>query len=221
MPVSVFEPLLHDTGTATMISTSEMAINVRDAFVAAPGYTLVAIDYGQIEARVLAHVCKDEGLTEFFKQRKDIHRLVASRCYGKPESEITNAERQHGKGIVFGIIYGMGPPSLARSLNISVAEAESFIQKYLGGFPAVNQFIKDTKAHAHRTGECRTMMNRRRKLRHINSPNIELRGHHERCSVNTRVQGSAAELVKRAMLRVREETPRHLAALFVSWSLPD
>eukprot|EP01117_Protostelium_nocturnum_P021048 TRINITY_DN999_c0_g1_i1.p1 TRINITY_DN999_c0_g1~~TRINITY_DN999_c0_g1_i1.p1 ORF type:complete len:1210 (-),score=469.20 TRINITY_DN999_c0_g1_i1:738-3905(-) len=184
--------------------SSEEMINIRDSFYTADGYTFLSFDYSQIEMRILGHVSNDTYLLQFFKDEQDIHRLIASRWLGKKPEEITDKERDHAKRIVYGILYGMGPNALADIIKVSVMEATKFIKTFLGRFPGVDNFITNTQAFARKNLLVKTLVGRRRLLPGINSIDKEQSKRCERQSVNTIIQGTAADIVKLAMIRVQE-----------------
>lgn len=181
---------------------------VRSAFVAAPGKRLVAADYSQVELRILAHVSGDEALREAFLAGQDIHRAVAARIAGVPEDEIDSDARRRAKTVNFGIIYGQTPIGLARELDISRAEAEAFIETYFERLPQVKAYIDETIARARREGDVRTLMGRVRPVPEINSRRYFRRAFAERTAVNTVIQGTAADLIKRAMIDTSKRLDR-------------
>ncbi len=176
---------------------------VRRGFTARePGWKLVAADYSQIELRILAHMSGDAALAEAFRAGADIHALTASRVLGIPVAELTPAQRNQAKAINFGIIYGMGAFSLSRQLEIPRATAEQFIADYFRAYPGVKAFMDGTREEAHRTGFVRTLTGRRRPIADINSPNQSIRNQAERIAINTPIQGTSADMIKLAMIRV-------------------
>lgn len=176
---------------------------IRQAFVAADGCVLLSADYSQIELRVMAHLADDPGLQEAFRRGADIHRETAARMFGIFPDMVTTAQRSAAKTINFGILYGMGAQRLARSIDVSQKEAKAFIDKYFEGFPGVQAFVDRTLASARETGEVRTLYGRRRQVPGLSSQNPMERAAAERIAVNTPVQGTAADLIKRAMLEVQ------------------
>jgi len=196
----------------TSESTSQMGlrINVRNAFCSRPGYTLIAADYSQIEFRILAHLSQDPQLIEFFNSGQDIHLHIASRLLGKPPHEVTKQQRDNAKRIVYGIIYGMGASSLARKLNTTVTQAEAFINGFLGKFPRVAKFIRDTVETAKLCGEVRTITGRIRDVANINSPDPVIAKRCERQAVNAVIQGSAADIIKMAMIQIDDALKRNV-----------
>lgn len=175
---------------------------IRKAFVASPGMALISADYAQIELVVFAHLSGDAELRKAFADGADVHRRTAALILGKPEDEVTQSERRAAKTINFGIIYGMGAFRLAQELGIPRAEAQKFIDAYFSRYSGVATFIRETVDHARRDGYVSTILGRRRPIRAIDSRNANERQAAERVAVNTPIQGSAADVVKLAMLRV-------------------
>ena len=177
---------------------------VRSAFVAPEGFRIVSADYSQIELRVLAHLAKDENLAIAFKDKLDVHQHTASLVFEVPRDEVTREMRSRAKAINFGLIYGMGEPRLARELGITRQEAAQFIQAYFDRFQGVKRFM-ETTVDAARTGEAvRTIDGRRRFLPNLGSANRGLRFEAERVAKNTPIQGTAADILKRAMVSLDE-----------------
>ncbi len=177
---------------------------IRKAFVAAPGKTLISADYSQIELVVFAHLSEDPELKKAFTDGADIHRRTAALILGKEESEVNASERRAAKTINFGVIYGMGAFRLANELGIARAEAQRFIDAYFSRYAGVASFIRSTVEDARRSGYVSTLLKRRRPIRAINSRNANERQAAERVAVNTPIQGSAADIMKLAMLKVDE-----------------
>ncbi|MBR1835677.1 MAG: DNA polymerase I [Kiritimatiellae bacterium] len=176
---------------------------IRAAFLAADDrHKLVSADYSQIELRVMAALSGDEGLLEAFRDDQDIHAATAARVYGIPVSEVTREQRSHCKQVSFGIVYGISPFGLAQRLGIDRHRAEGLIESYFSMFPGVKDYMEKTVADARRDGFVTTLLGRRRPLRDITSRNATVRAAAERVAVNTPVQGTAADLVKLAMVRV-------------------
>ena len=176
---------------------------IRQAFVADPGCVLLSADYSQIELRVMAHLADDPGLQDAFRRGADIHRETAAKMFGVFPGMVTTAQRNAAKTINFGILYGMGAQRLAREIDVSQKEAKAFIDKYFEGFPGVRAFVERTEAQARETGEVRTLYGRRRLVPGMSSQNAMERSAAERVAVNTPVQGTAADLIKYAMLEVQ------------------
>ena len=184
---------------------------IRQAFVPSkPDWVLFAADYSQIELRVLAHMCEDPALVEAFREGMDIHTRTAMDVFGveKPE-EVTSLMRRTAKAVNFGIIYGISDYGLSQNLNITRKEAAKFIDNYLESFPGVKGYMDSIIAQAKKNGFVTTILNRRRYLPEINSSNFNLRGFAEHTAMNTPIQGSAADIIKKAMIdmdaRLKEE----------------
>ncbi|MCC7293537.1 MAG: DNA polymerase I [Phycisphaerales bacterium] len=182
---------------------------IREAFVAgSPDTVLLAADYSQIELRLLAHFCKDVALMEAFEHGEDIHRFVASQVNDVPLEAVTPEQRSAAKAVNFGIIYGQGAFGLSRGLGISQAAAKRFIDRYFERYPGIRAFIDQCVAHARRHGYVETILGRRRPIRELQSQNRQQVSFGERIAVNTVVQGSAADLIKRAMVDIHQELMR-------------
>ncbi len=176
---------------------------IRKAFVPSePGWSLYAADYSQIELRVMADMSKDETLVDAFRHGADIHTRTASNVFGVSPEEVTSAMRRQAKAVNFGIIYGISDYGLSQNLNISRKEAQSFIDRYFELFPQIKEFMDAAIEKARANGFVETLMNRRRNIPDINSKNFNLRGFAERTAINTPIQGSAADIIKKAMLDV-------------------
>jgi DNA polymerase I len=205
----------HQTGTATgRLSSSspnlqnipirtEMGRTIRVAF-SAPNKdrVMLSADYSQIELRILAHLAQDHALVEAFRSNEDIHRATASKIFGIPKEEIDGETRNRAKAINFGIIYGMGPQRLARQTGVSIAEAKIFIEKYFEGFPAIKTYIENSIKFAQDHRYTKTITGRRRPLPEIDADNARIRVNAENIAVNSPVQGSAADLIKLAMIKI-------------------
>ena len=178
---------------------------IRQAFVAPPGSVLISADYSQIELRVMAHLAHDPGLLSAFQQGRDIHRETAARMFNVFPEMVTNEQRSAAKTINFGVLYGMGPQRLSREINVTQKDAKAFIELYFQQFPGVHGFMERTLDDARRTGEVRTLFGRRRQVANLGSQNHGDKAAAERIAVNTPVQGTAADLIKRAMLTVASE----------------
>ena len=205
------------TGTATgrLSSTNpnlqnipirtELGREIRAAFIAEPGNVLLAADYSQIELRLLAHFSKDKLLVEAFRREDDIHTLTASQVFGVPPLMVTPDHRRQAKVVNFGIVYGLSAFGLSQQLGIEPAEARKFIDAYFEKYAGVRAFIDATLAQVRRDGKVKTLFGRVRPIPDINSKNSNLRGFAERTAVNTPLQGTAADLIKLAMIRIDEE----------------
>jgi len=181
---------------------SELGREVRRAFVAEPGWSLVAADYSQIELRVLAHMSGDENLIAAFRRGEDIHRATAAAILGKRPEEITAAERRAAKTVNFGLIYGMGAYSLARDLTVDVAEAQAFIDAYFERFPGVKAYMDGLRETARREGTVTTLFGRVRRIANLDHPSANVRAAAERMAINAPIQGTAADLIKLAMIEL-------------------
>ncbi len=176
---------------------------IRACFVAAPGCVLLSADYSQIELRILAHLSRDPVLCAAFQAGRDIHTETAARVFGVAPEAVTSEQRRQAKAINFGIIYGMGPHGLATSLEIPHAEAERIIDQYYQRYPAIRDYLEGLVEEARRTGRVKTMLGRLRPIPDLDSKNPALRGIGERTAKNTPIQGSAADLIKLAMIRAQ------------------
>lgn len=179
---------------------------IRKAFVPSqPGWVLFAADYSQIELRVMAHMSQDEKLMAAFREDRDIHTQTAVDVFGVSPDDVTPNMRRAAKAVNFGIIYGISDYGLSQSLNITRKEAAEFIENYLKSFPGVKRFMDDAIQGAKEKGYVTTIMNRRRYLPEITSSNFNLRGFAERTAMNTPIQGSAADIIKKAMIDMDHE----------------
>ncbi len=182
---------------------SEFGRRIRGAFVAKDSkHALISADYSQIELRVLAHITGDPNLIETFKKDEDVHRRTASLIFGVPMDQVTSTQRSQAKTINFGVIYGMGPQRLARENGVSMAEAKKFIEDYLAKYPGIQKFTTECVETAKEQGYVSTILGRKRLLPEIHSTNIGLKIAAEHMAVNTPIQGSAADLIKIAMVRL-------------------
>src|SRR6266446_1481877 len=175
---------------------------IREAFIPEPGWKLLSADYSQIELRVLAHISGDPVLRASFESGEDLHARIAGETFGIPPSEVTRRQRDIAKMINYGIAYGLSAFGLAHRLGLEKSEAADIIERYFARYAKVKQWLDDTIAQARSTGAVKTMFGRRRYLPDINSRNPAARSAAERTAVNTPIQGTAADLVKRAMLKV-------------------
>ncbi|HEX7043726.1 MAG TPA: DNA polymerase I [Burkholderiales bacterium] len=175
---------------------------IRQAFVAEPGFRLVSADYSQIELRIMAHLSGDPGLIGAFAQNLDIHRATAAEVFGVPLEEVTPDMRRSAKVINFGLIYGMSAFGLARQLKIDRAAAQAYVERYFARYPAVKAYMDRTREQAHRQGYVETLFGRRLHLQDINAANVTRRQAAERAAINAPMQGTAADLIKRAMVQV-------------------
>lgn len=190
---------------------TEAGRQIRKALVSSDeSHVLVACDYSQIELRILAHLCEDEELCRAFGAHKDIHKATAALIYGVEEPEVTGEMRDVAKRVNFGIVYGLTSYGLSRDLGISVVEAQSFIDAYFLRYPGVGRFVEDQIRQAEQSGFVTTILGRRRYLPGINDKNMGIRQFAQRQAVNTPVQGSAADLIKSAMLCIHGDLKRRV-----------
>jgi DNA polymerase-1 len=181
---------------------TELGREIRAAFTAEPGHVLLAADYSQIELRLLAHFSKDPLLVEAYRRGDDIHTLTASQVFGVPPLMVTPDHRRQAKVVNFGIVYGLSAFGLSQNLGIEPGEAKQFINAYFERYGGVRTFIDRTLDEARREGKVKTLFGRVRPIPDINSKNANLRGFAERTAVNTPLQGTAADLIKIAMIRI-------------------
>jgi DNA polymerase I len=176
---------------------------VREAFVAPPGHVILSADYSQIELRIMAHISSDPGLLRAFAEGMDVHRATASEVFGTPAEAVTNEQRRYAKTINFGLIYGMGAFGLAQSLNIERGAAASYIERYFERFAGVKRYMDETRASAKALGYVETLFGRRIYLPEINGGNGPRKAGAERQAINAPMQGTAADLIKLAMIAVQ------------------
>lgn len=178
---------------------------IRQAFIAPPGQRLVAADYSQIELRILAHLCQDPGLINAFSQGQDIHRATAAEIFATDAQHVTSEQRRNAKAINFGLIYGMSAFGLARQLGISRGEAQEYMARYFQRYPNVESFMAQTRELARAQGYVETVFGRRLYLNDINSRNGQRRQYAERAAINAPMQGTAADIIKLAMLKTQHQ----------------
>ncbi len=198
--LSSVEPNLQNIPVRT-----DMAQDIRRAFAAPEGYSIVSADYSQIELRILAHVAQDKNMTDAFAQGQDIHARTAAEILGKDIAEIAPAERSNAKAVNFGIVYGISDFGLARNTGLSRAKAGEYIRRYFDEFPGVRRYMDEIVRQAHADGYVRTLWGRIRYIKELSSPNYNIRSFGERAALNTPIQGSAADIIKIAMIRVAEK----------------
>jgi len=184
---------------------TELGREIRAAFVPRAGWKLIVADYSQIELRLLAHMSRDAVLVEAFRNGEDIHTRTAAEVLGVPPLMVTPEARRNAKAVNFGIVYGISPFGLAAQLGISQREAQTYIENYFARYAGVRKFIDATIAEVRRTGVTRTLFGRERPIPDINSRNPNARGFAERTAVNSPLQGTAADLIKLAMVRIDHE----------------
>ncbi|HZX69666.1 MAG TPA: DNA polymerase I [Rhodanobacter sp.] len=181
---------------------TEEGRRIRQAFIAPPGWKVLAADYSQIELRIMAHLSGDEGLLRAFHSGGDVHRATAAEVFGVPPEQITTNQRRAAKAINFGLMYGMSAFGLARQLGVDRGEASDYMGRYFSRYPGVRAFMDATREQAHRDGYVETIFGRRLYLENLTSRNGSLRQGAERAAVNAPMQGSAADIIKRAMIAV-------------------
>ncbi|HHX03153.1 MAG TPA: DNA polymerase I [Tissierellia bacterium] len=177
---------------------------IRQAFVASPGNVLVSADYDQIELRVLAHISDDEALKQAFAEGEDIHRQTASLVFGVPAEDVTRVQRGDAKAVNFGIVYGISDFGLSENISIPIEQAKVYKERYFAHYPKVKQYMEDIVEFCRTHGYVKTLLGRIRPIPDIKARNFNVRSFAERTAINTPVQGSAADIIKLAMLRVDE-----------------
>lgn len=191
-----------DPNLQNIPTRSELGRTVKTAFSAGEGSVFLAVDYSQIELRLLAHLSGDEHLVRAFNEGEDFHAETAARVFGVPVSEVTTDLRSRAKAVNFGIVYGQQAYGLSQSLHISMAEARDMIDRYYEAYPGVRTFLDNVVARAKQTGYAETMYGRRRHIPELKAKNPQLRGFGERTAMNHPMQGTAADIIKIAMARV-------------------
>jgi DNA polymerase-1 len=183
---------------------TEAGRRIRKAFVAEPAYQLLAADYSQIELRIMAHLSQDEGLISAFEAGEDIHRATAAEVFGVRDGKVSNEQRRRAKAVNFGLIYGMSAFGLARQLGISRSEAQEYVDTYFARYPGVKSFMDETRERARDRGYVETVFGRRLYLPEIKSRNAQRRQYAERTAINAPMQGTAADIIKRGMVRIHQ-----------------
>ncbi|MDE2087658.1 MAG: DNA polymerase I, partial [Xanthomonadaceae bacterium] len=181
---------------------TEEGRRIRQAFIAPPGWKVMAADYSQIELRIMAHLSGDEGLLKAFREGGDVHRATAAEVFGLEPAAVSANQRRAAKAINFGLMYGMSAFGLARQLGIDRGEAGDYMARYFARYPGVHAFMETTRQQAHRNGYVETIFGRRLYLENLQSRNQAHRAGAERAAVNAPMQGSAADIIKRAMIAV-------------------
>ncbi len=189
---------------------SEEGRRIREAFIAPDGYKILAADYSQIELRIMAHLSKDQGLMDAFAKGQDIHQATAAEIFAANIDDVTANQRRSAKAINFGLIYGMSAFGLSKQLKITRAEAQNYIEQYFDRYPQVKNYMEETKLSAKKVGYVETVLGRRLYLADIESSNYQRRQYAERSAINAPMQGTAADLIKMAMIdlhrKIKEES---------------
>jgi DNA polymerase-1 len=175
---------------------------IRQAFVAPKGYKLLAADYSQIELRIMAHLAKDEGLLHAFRNNLDVHKATAAEVFGVELADVTTDQRRSAKAINFGLIYGMSAFGLAKQIGVDRKQSQAYIDRYFARYPGVLEYMERTRAQAAEQGFVETIFGRRLYLPEINAKNPALRKGAERTAINAPMQGTAADIIKKAMIAV-------------------
>jgi DNA polymerase-1 len=181
---------------------TDLGAEIRKMFVPKPGCVLVDADYSQIELRVLAHIAQDEAMRDAFVQGQDIHAVTASQVFNVPIEAVTPLQRRHAKAVNFGIVYGISEFSLSEDIGVSRWEAKAYIENYLQTYNGVGKYMKQVVVDARECGYTETIYKRRRYIPELKSSNFNVRSGAERIALNTPIQGTAADLIKLAMIRV-------------------
>ena len=183
---------------------TELGRQIRKVFVPEEGYVLMDADYSQIELRVLAHMSGDEALIEAYAMSEDIHRITASKVFHIPFEEVTDLQRRNAKAVNFGIVYGISSFGLSQDLSISTKEAKEYIDQYFATYPGIKAFLDKLVSDTKELGYVETMYGRRRPVPELKSSNFMQRSFGERIAMNSPIQGTAADIMKLAMIKVYE-----------------
>jgi DNA polymerase-1 len=186
---------------------TELGREIRGAFVAEPGHLLISADYSQIELRVLAHMAQEQSLIEAFRRGDDIHDQTSARVFGEDSGLSPHELRRRAKIINYALLYGKTAFTLAKDIGVTQQAAQAFIDAYFAGYPSVRQFIDETIARARDTGVVSTLFGRRRRVPELTSRNGQIRAAAERVTVNLPIQGTAADILKRAMIDLHGALP--------------
>ena len=186
---------------------TEQGREIRKAFIAEPGNVLISADYSQVELRILAHMSGDSDLIETFRRGADIHRATASKMFNVPEDELTVDQRRAAKTINFGVLYGMSAFRLSNELNIPTGQAKDFIEAYFSRYPRIQEFLDHTLEEARRSGKVTTLFGRVRYIPEIHNRSFTVRGNAERMATNAPIQGTAADILKLAMIALEKQLP--------------
>jgi DNA polymerase-1 len=183
---------------------TETGRQVRLGFIAAPGHVLLSVDYSQVELRIVAHMSADQAMLQAFRAGQDIHAATAAAIFKIPLEQVTKDQRRHAKAINFGLIYGMSAFGLSRSTDLTLAESENFVKDYFVNFPGVKSYLDNIRVLAARQGYVETMLGRRRYFPNLANPaNVAVRNREEREAINAPIQGTAADIMKLAMIHLQ------------------
>jgi DNA polymerase-1 len=188
---------------------TEAGRRIRQAFIAEAGHKILAADYSQIELRIMAHLSGDKGLLDAFATGKDIHRATAADVFNTPLAEVTTEQRRAAKAINFGLIYGMSAFGLAKQLGVDRKDAQAYVDLYFARYPGVKQYMERTREQAKTQGYVETIFGRRLFLPDINAKNAATRQYAERSAINAPMQGTAADIIKKAMIAVSNGLQAH------------
>ena len=188
---------------------SDLGAEIRKMFIPKPGHVLVDADYSQIELRVLAHIANDETMQEAFRRGMDIHTVTASQVFGVDTESVTAFQRRNAKAVNFGIVYGISEFSLAEDIGVSRYEAKAYIDSYLANYHGVRAYMKNVVEQARKSGFTQTLYGRKRYIPELSSSNFNIRQGAERIALNTPIQGTAADIIKLAMIRVHAALQEH------------
>jgi DNA polymerase-1 len=194
---------------------------IRAAFIAPPHTKIISADYSQIELRIMAHLSQDPGLLNAFHYNKDIHRATAAEIMGISETEVTDEQRRHAKAVNFGLIYGMSAFGLAKQLGISRKDADTYIKRYFERYPGVYNYMEQTRMNAHEQGFVETLFGRRLYLPALNSKNVMEKKAAERAAINAPLQGTAADIIKKAMLNFNNWLHQHQGIAHLTMQVHD
>ena len=196
-----------DPNLQNIPTRTELGHKVRQGFIASPGWVLLSVDYSQIELRIVADMSKDTAMCAAFQAGQDIHRTTAAAIHGIPLDQVTKEQRRNAKAINFGLIYGMSAFGLSRSTDLTLAEAEEFVASYFKQFPGVKAFLDGLRKSAAEKGYVETLLGRKRYFPNLKTQtNPNLRNREEREAINAPIQGTAADILKLAMIQDAEST---------------
>ena len=210
---TIFTQTLTRTGRLSSISPnlqniparSDFSKLIRKAFIPDDDSFLLSSDYSQVELRVFASISNEKNLIDAFREGKDIHAKTASEIFGVPIDKVTKDMRRNAKAVNFGILYGISSFGLSEDLGIDIKQAKEFIDNYLKTFPGIQEFMEKEKADAYKNGYVKTLMNRKRVVEELKSKNYMIRSSGERMALNTPIQGTAADILKKAMVEIYNE----------------